>query len=300
MKNTITLIMALCLFTNFLAAQTERDSKTVGDYPPSITGPDYICANTTFTIQNLPAGVSPSWTVSSDLVIISASGNSVLVGSSSYTNFGQWVKASYEVQGTSKFIQKDVAIWKSGIQSLKIGKAIMQGDPESYGGEIGLYRPLSGGIPLTGSNFIWSTSAINWIPEFQGYYFTIFDGTACGQIEVSVNFTDVCGANSTIYKNFDIECSPYFTCYPNPASNILTIAIDQTAIALNQQFSGKLQKSPFDVRLYDNQGNWLQRASSSGENVNFNTSGLLNGIYFVHIYDGINAKPEIRKIIVKH
>jgi hypothetical protein len=218
---------------------------------------------------------------------------------SGYTDLGQWVKASYQIQGTSSSNQKNVTTWRSGIQNLGIGQAVLHGILSSSGGEVTVNHPILSGA-LEGSNFIWATSAINWTPEFQGYYFTIFNGTDCGQIEVSVNFTDVCGANSTIYRNFDVECSPYYSCYPNPVSNILTITFDQTAIALKQRSSSKFRKQTFDVRLYDSQGNQLQRASSSGGNVNFNTSGLLNGIYFVYIYDGINTKPEIRKIIVKH
>jgi hypothetical protein len=29
-------------------------------------------------------------------------------------------------------------------------------------------------------------------------------------------------------------------------------------------------------------------------------ANLPNGIYYLHIYDGVNAKPEMRQIVVEH
>jgi hypothetical protein len=33
--------------------------------------------------------------------------------------------------------------------------------------------------------------------------------------------------------------------------------------------------------------------------VQFNVSNLPVGIYYLHVYDGVNSKPEIHKIVVE-
>ena len=76
--------------------------------------------------------------------------------------------------------------------------------------------------------------------------------------------------------------------YPNPVSDILTIDIKEDSTNLN-----------FDVRLYDGMGNILRQQQTQGGTVQFNVSSLRDGIYYLHIYDGVNDQPEIQKIIVK-
>jgi len=78
--------------------------------------------------------------------------------------------------------------------------------------------------------------------------------------------------------------------YPNPVDNTLTIETG------NQQTTG----SAFDIRLYDGQGNLLRQTTTKGDKVQFNVSNLPNGIYFLHVNDGVIEKPEIRQIIIEH
>ena len=42
------------------------------------------------------------------------------------------------------------------------------------------------------------------------------------------------------------------------------------------------------------------KATSKGGSVQFDVSHLHNGTYYLHVYDGVSDKPEIRQIIVKH
>ena len=55
----------------------------------------------------------------------------------------------------------------------------------------------------------------------------------------------------------------------------------------------------YDIRLYDWQGNMKRQAYTKGGIVEFNVSNLPDGIYYIHIYDGINTKPETYKVIIK-
>jgi len=54
----------------------------------------------------------------------------------------------------------------------------------------------------------------------------------------------------------------------------------------------------FDVRLYDDQGNLLRQQKAKGGTVQFDVSSLPKGLYLLHVYDGVNAKPVIQQIVV--
>ncbi len=124
---------------------------------------------------------------------------------------------------------------------------------------------------------------------------------------VSVIPGNACGTGSEVGEMFyAVSCGYYYT-YPNPASTILNIEFDQEVLGQAQAMqqtttSGKQikQDKTFDIRLYDGQGNLLRRATTKGSKVEFNVSNLSNGIYYLHIYDGVNEKPEMQQIMVEH
>ena len=99
--------------------------------------------------------------------------------------------------------------------------------------------------------------------------------------------------------------------YTTPARKIslirelLNVEIDQAMIdkvKTLQQNSGKsFNADPvFDIRLYNGQNVLLRKQFSKGGTVQFNVSGLPDGIYYLHIYDGVGTKPEMASEVVKH
>ena len=82
--------------------------------------------------------------------------------------------------------------------------------------------------------------------------------------------------------------------YPNPVSEILFIDLDNIVRAQNNTVAS------YTILLYNSQGNMLHQARAKGGIIQFNISNLANGIYFLHISDGISATSETFKIIVKH
>ncbi len=93
--------------------------------------------------------------------------------------------------------------------------------------------------------------------------------------------------------------------YPNPVSNILNVDLDRIVNETNtlEPIAGDRQlkqELTYDIRLYDGMGILLRHAKAKGGKVEFNVSNLTSGIYFLHIYDGINEKPEMQQIIVEH
>jgi hypothetical protein len=67
-----------------------------------------------------------------------------------------------------------------------------------------------------------------------------------------------------------------------------------------QKQSASTTAQDYDLRLYDGQGNLLRQQQIRGGAVQFNVQNLPDGIYYLHIYDGVNAKPEMQQIVVEH
>ena len=89
----------------------------------------------------------------------------------------------------------------------------------------------------------------------------------------------------------------YISVYPNPVSDILTIEIDAGAAQSLLPVKASLS---FDVRLYDEQGNLLRQAKTRGGTVEFNVSVFPDGIYYLHVYDGVNSAPVMLQIMLEH
>jgi hypothetical protein len=133
---------------------------------------------------------------------------------------------------------------------------------------------------------------------------------ADGIYRLSLAAFNACGHSLGYPATLDIDVAGtgyYSMSYPNPASDILNIEIDAAAIsrtkALEQTTTGgkQLKIDPaYDIRLYDYQGNLLRNAKTKGGTVQFNVANLPNGIYYLHVYDGVNEKPEMRQIVVEH
>ena len=93
--------------------------------------------------------------------------------------------------------------------------------------------------------------------------------------------------------------------YPNPVSDILYIEIDAESVSQSKApgqtgANAKKVEHVCEVRLYDGLGNLLRQTDTKGGTVQFNVSGLPDGIYYLHIYDGVNDTPDIRQIVVEH
>ena len=101
-------------------------------------------------------------------------------------------------------------------------------------------------------------------------------------------------------KSVDILES-YVKAFPNPVSDILNMNISPDRVA---QTKALLQNSArktlsLSIMLYDSFGAKQRETTSAGENVSMSVAGLPNGLYFLHVYDGISTTPEIHKIIVR-
>jgi len=262
--------------------------------PPIFNGPPAICSSpVTFSISNLPSNVTGSqvvWTCSSNLTPqggnTGASKTFIFSGSSS-----AWVKA--EISTINVVFEKNLAI------SLRPTYTTDYRTTSSY---IYLTPPYSPGV----IKYKWTTNGSIYVSP---------SGPVYG-ISVGFSFNSWVGASHTIWVYAVTACgestspdhvyyitigrsgsSSYIIAYPNPVNDILTIEIDGDAAQALLPVKTSLT---FDVRLYDEQGNLLHQAKTKGGVVQFNVGNFPDGIYYLHVYDGVNSMPEMMQIMVEH
>jgi subtilisin family serine protease len=106
-----------------------------------------------------------------------------------------------------------------------------------------------------------------------------------------------------IYVTGCMDRSAGTSVFPNPANDILTVEIDEAAAeqARSLQSGTKtVRVTPdYDIRLYNILGDLVQSVQTKDSRVEFNVATLPNGIYYLHIYDGISDAPEVQKVIVR-
>lgn len=274
----------------------------VGDrHPTFITGPTFICStNTTpFILNN--ADIIPDnnivWTSSSNLQPQNGNTGKTKIFKATGNGTG-WVNATVGAQVTS------FNVWSGKPTDIEID----DGPTSINTGANAQYRTkLVNGGSASRFEHEWSISP-NY--GYSGYYpnmnnLSVTFNTS-GTYTITVKAKNECGMSSPDSRRTVVRSS-YYSAYPNPASNVLNIEIDQEAItqakSMEQTATGAKQISiqpTYDIRLYDGQGNLLQRATTKGGKVEFNVANLSNGIYYLHIYDGVNEKPKMRQIMVEH
>jgi len=97
-----------------------------------------------------------------------------------------------------------------------------------------------------------------------------------------------------------ISDSP-FSVYPSPANDVLYIDVDQQAMIEKYRVAGKAVSNPsYDIRLYNTSGTLALQTTSGSNRIQLNISNIPDGIYFLHLYDGIDDAPEVKQIVIKH
>lgn len=245
----------------------------------------------TFTVDNPPSGFI--WDTSSNLDIIWTDDNEVEVeantGSSSDIGELGWVNV--KVNGT-EVARKEV--WVGPPSEIEIS------GPDyvsSYGRYTAVYNPLS--APHT---FAWDIN-VEWPNQYPhtinryGDYADFYFGTTA-TYPLTLDVCNACGcapqAGKYVYA-VNYSPSPVLS-YPNPANDILFIEIDPQA---DNNARSSISVS-YDIKLYNQYGIPVRNTTLRSSKEQFDISNLPNGMYFLHISDGINPEPEKRQIVIKH
>ena len=261
--------------------------KTIQACSAYITGPNTIC--------DLAPALYELYGAGADMWNISTSNSPIYVdyGSSSWAN----VKSTsfYGETATLQALYQGIVVASKPIATCN-STPYISGNPSVC--DYGTFY-LSGPGSVLGCTY--------WYIETLTGWFSIYSSTSDN---VTV-YTSVSGSTGILYAvnpgNFvaSINISTcrgaglpaYLSIYPNPVSDILTIEIDADAAQSLQPERASLN---FDVRLYDEQGNLLCQTKTQGGTVEFNVSGLPDGFFYLHVYDGVNSRPVMQQIIIEH
>jgi len=286
---------------------TEVASKIITPCPkPSISGPSFLCpgSTVTFTVSNAPLGYS--WGCSSNLMPVLGS--------------------------PGKFKASSVA--GNGYVSINVGNTQLVKNDVKIGNGADIIGPNSI-IAATTTNYyadpICSNVTYSWKLYKYNYNTTIGEGPVWKSGVSSVTLLSTAKpdnvnpfilelyANNVLVKTKQIQASWYYLSfynngsigpipimlsYPNPVSDVLNIEIDEEEITKTKSLEqtakvAKTIETVYDIRLYDGQGNLLRQTTTKGGKIQFNVSNLPNGIYYLHVYDGVSETPEIRQIMVE-
>jgi hypothetical protein len=301
--------------------------------PPYITGPAYFNTSGTFTLHNLPSGAT--FTCSGGNLQSSVSGNSITLSGTNETepHIGN-ISALVTFNNTSYWTKPIQFIYGEYVPEFVAGISYSGGQYVSgwciSGSGSGLLMiDNAGSIErqlLTNMQYqariLNSNGTVHYtLPNTFSFPEVGFFATGCsgGYPYYMLELRNVTyNVNSTWVRLFDyiygIECgsmsySSMFTVSPNPVSDVLSISLDQTAVASLQQQQSLLSSSvsnllsaTFDIRLYDSNGTLQRQSSVLGQNTaQLNVSNLPGGIYFLHIYNGQTlSKPQVHRIVINH
>ncbi len=263
---------------------------------PELSGNDVICSSgETFLLAN--GGSNVTWSVSSNLQIVSSNNTSITVQPvNSSINEAGFIKAilPYET------LQKDV--W--------IGKPILSTTFDCFNNPS---HPMCGVICKTEFYHSDNTITLNvqgeteWeVTEFGNFYWHIGGNTLyiqpyqAGTIAMSIKAKNACGTSAPLIFQFSVtncksksmnENQSYYKVYPNPSNDIVYIDLLDSE---NQP----LQESEITGKLYDLTGNIKSTVQIINNQATFSVQGLNTGVYLLKIYiDG--QETETHNIAVQ-
>jgi subtilisin family serine protease len=252
-----------------------------------ISGPYLVCtSNKSYTLNDIPPNSTVSWTYSSNLTYVSGQGTSTLTvkGKSSYNSSG-WVKATITTQNSCSNATRTKNIWVGKFNSTVVtGTAAVC--PDTYY----TYTAQVPGGHSSSYSYTWSYPS-NWMwPYYSQNTFRIktpMYNPEYGTVRVSI--TNTCGTSSysgiTVYPSY--SCGYYYSYYPNPVSEELTIeAVDATT-----DKTLTTNTVDFSVDLYDSDKKLVKQAKNKENKITINVESLKKGTYFLHIKD----KNEVLK-----
>ena len=112
------------------------------------------------------------------------------------------------------------------------------------------------------------------------------------EYDIAVEAVNSCGTSLQSHANAYVPCNNYFMIAPNPATNNVSIAVDETK-------SAKGTDATFEeVTIYDLQGNLKKNQKyNKTKTASIDVSDLINGNYFIEIKSG--AIRERKSLLIR-
>lgn len=260
----------------------------------TISGPDLLCSPGTYTLQNLPAGSTATWSVipASQFVNGSGTGTSAFMElSGNYTGI-RAPRIVFTISTDCGDIQVDKTFWIGPPQLTYHPPGI---DPCTA-------NPYYSTISLPGFTYNWSvdnpnvwltsngqsiTSVLSYNPEYFNITLEISDGNCTTSRTISsytAGYYCQCFSDPACGNELALKV------YPNPAAEMITVELDTATVSsIDRGFA------QYELKLYTTSGEELLSQPVSSAKTTLDVRSLKNGFYYIHLIhkDGI-LRRQIR------
>jgi subtilisin family serine protease len=265
----------------------------------SMTQNFLVCTSgTTYSVSNVPPGFSVEW----------STGSYVQRSSPQYSNpcsFYSTGNGYSSIQAKLISTNGSITLPSLSVWSGRFNSTSVTGQAAVCPGQLYTYTAQVPGGHSPSYSYAWTYPA-NW------YFYSQYDNVIRLQTPmynpqygaVRVSITNCSGASDysgmTVYPGY---CGRGYTIYPNPASDNITIEIDNSTkyYDLNTE-NLKEANDPtlerFTVRIYDKQGILISSIIKSGIKFEVPVNNLRDGIYIIEISDSKFKYSE--QLIIKH
>jgi hypothetical protein len=272
-----------------------------------ISGPFLVCnSGSSYSLTNLSPGETVTWSSSSNISYSSGQyTNNYTVVPIGVAGYGYIAASVSTGAGCGSFtLPQDNNVWSGKFESTYV-----TGTAAVCPGSLYTYTALVPGGHVPGYSYSW-TYPSGWMNNGQNQNSILLQtpmyNMTYGTVRVSV--TNCNGASGysgiTVYPRSG--CPGYFSVFPNPASDNITIniienpianaGIDTSGVILNTLSSDVTNQ--FTVSIYNKQGILLVRLKRSGKCFDVPLTNFRDGNYIIEINDGTSNYSQ--QLIVKH
>lgn len=272
----------------------------------TISGPASICNEATYSIPNLPAGATVSWSATGS-VNISGSNNANLVTVTKNSN-GVGILTANVLTACGDFsVSKQVDV---GVLNA-VNEISINGYPYSSSGTLCLSRRSKYRIevsPMLGAtSYYWSvipsSSATIGYGQGEDAIWITVNGSIGAPVSINLRVENACGLGGEFSVSGKVcgfgEGMMDYAISPNPSDNELKITSEngQNISLVNERLTKQIY---FSVKLLNQQGKILKEDKNKAGNkeIILQVADIPNGIYYLHIYEG--KKVSKQQVIISH
>ena len=252
-----------------------------------------VCnSNSTFTLQNRPAGTTVSWSKSSNLTYVSGQGsdNYTVKAASSTTSGVGWVEAT--IEGCGSFVPREevwVGPYNTSIIYMSGTYGVCQGELYTY--TLNLPNGHQSGYTYQWNkpnNWYINNQGTNWISLRVPQYSTPDYGVVEARVNNGCGWSPYTGV--TVYPGYSCGGVYSYSVFPNPANSSLTIerTLDDELIQTDINADKPLRQDSqaigdIIIKLFDKTGQLVKTKISRNNKTVINISGLKEGLYHLKI-----------------
>jgi len=250
----------------------------------------------TYTLNNVPVGLSVSWSHSSLLTAVSSTNTTYTVKAIAPFVRGQgWVKATITTSG-GETIEKQYDVWvgKPGTPIIDCAYSVIAKNSifpieASSNGASSYYWRISGAQVHSGQG--------------ESLIYAKTDGSCPNDFFLRVSSSNECGSSSTAYLTLPFDCSGggmplSLTMSPNPASETLNLnlTVDEADSNSSTAKMNSYNELPalYEVQIWSERKGLVKKQQLKGKKNQIDISSLQPGLYFVHIvYEDTVVKKQL-------